>query len=207
MGSSLWKVKFEIMKIRNLTIALIMVSLLFEAQEGQTNEINESKTPKIFEPMSPQEVAAHFSTKDRNFDIEIIFNSVAAKRNSLPPANTGNKVALGEYEYIVFNDDQTTDYFLQTNHNKIRNLKIAKFGPRFVVIDGTIILGYKDERDLNDLSIDYGLMIKHNYPKSKIAVLEPLDFEVIESLLETLRVDKRLNYARLDFRDPNLSPE
>ena len=157
--------------------------------------------------MSPQEVAAHFSTKDRNFDIEIIFNSVAAKRNSLPPANTGNKVALGEYEYIVFNDDQTTDYFLQTNHNKIRNLKIAKFGPRFVVIDGTIILGYKDERDLNDLSIDYGLIIKHNYPKSKIAVLEPLDFEVIESLLETLRVDKRLNYARLDFRDPNLSPE
>ena len=68
-------------------------------------------------------------------------------------------------------------------------------------------MGYKDERDLNDLSIDYGLIIKHNYPKSKIAVLEQLDFEVIESLLETLRVDKRLNYARLDFRDPNLSPE
>ena len=201
----------------SLFIILLFSSLLF-AQENtgpensqlkeidelkETNEFTYTKIPAFVISSSEAEKLR----KSKPIYPKIILNSIVTRKNEMPSTNLGKKEVLGNFEYIIFQDDDATAEFLQINYGAIENLKVARFGPMMVVTDGTLIINYKNESDLRKLSNQYNIMLKTNLPGMKIAFFEPINFNVIEDLLETLPLDSRVQSVRLDYINTDILPE
>ena len=201
----------------SLFIILLLGSLLF-AQENtgpensqlkeidelkETNEFTYTKIPAFVISSSEAEKLR----KSKPIHPKIILNSIVTRKNEMPSTNLGKKEVLGNFEYIIFQDDDATAEFLQINYGAIENLKVARFGPMMVVTDGTLIINYKNESDLRKLSNQYNIMLKTNLPGMKIAFFEPINFNVIEDLLETLPLDSRVQSVRLDYINTDILPE
>lgn len=192
----------------NLGSIKILLLLFGVLNVNSQQEIEDFKTTKDFSSGLVTEIVINEKYQiGIQEDPIIILNSVAKRRNMLPESENMNKNFIGKFEYFLFETPAQTNNFLYKNNIANDHQKIAMFGTKIMITDGTLILNYLNDNDLKDLEQDYSMIMKNVLPDSKIAVYRPLLIEDANQIVLSLRNDKRVSSVRLDFRDPLILPE
>ena len=105
---------------------------------------------------------------------------------------------LGDY-YVVRESQAAT--LGRSAHRVKRELTLMEAGPgNFAIADGSVIVIANNQRQLNELILDYSLSIKHTFTAMPAALIQFDSLDSAERSLSELRTDERVKVAELNLK-------
>jgi hypothetical protein len=142
-------------------------------------------------------------------DSKVILESLVILENSDTQMNLSgfNKVG-GFYFQVNPTAESIKKRKLEISNNanfdvEIKTYKLVEApGNRYMITDGSFIIGFKDESDRKRFAEDFNLTAKSNF-KNKTAFLTK-GFSNFENLVDDIKADSRVLSFELDLINPNL---
>jgi len=137
-------------------------------------------------------------------EFKIIENSFVVNdpKNTIQEDQNIKKLGNFKYELIESNSRARSLYINPTQELKTElKLAISKNGQYFIS-NGSIFISFEESQNDIDFADDYNLTFVKNYPSMKTALFSISNFDMVNSAIDSIKLDPRVKSVELNLIDP-----